>query len=53
MLYIIYAEVQSLWILNVNNLGILSYKKQRYFISSKRLYDNILNVFEGTRKKYN
>ena len=32
----------SLWIFNVSNLGILSYRKQAYFISRKILHEKVL-----------
>ena len=43
----------SLWIFNVNNLGIWSYRRQTYFILSKRLYENVLWIFKRVHKKNN
>ena len=43
----------SLWIFNLNNLGIQLYRKQTYFISWGRLYEKVLQFFKKARKKYN
>ena len=43
----------SLWIFNVNKLGIWSHRKQTYFILRERLYKKVFYFFKKTRKKYN